>query len=119
MQQHMKEEGMADRMDKIGVRCDIQERRQEGMWELPNDRADLTHKQGTPVGFTDKTGDIADTRTTNRASRFQTRERNKGSHSQPEVDDVEGQGTPTRHVRTCASSTTGRPSTVSTTIYYG
>ena len=45
---------MADRMEEIGVRPDLQERRQEDIWELPNDCADFTHKQGIPASFTEK-----------------------------------------------------------------
>ena len=63
-------------LEEIGVRANLQERRQEGMWELPNDRSDFTRKQGAPAGHTKETGGIPYPRATNRASRVQTRKRN-------------------------------------------
>ena len=68
------------------------------MWELHNDRPDFAHKQGAPVGHTEKTGCIPYPKATNRASRVQTRKRNTWPHSQSEVDDGESQGTPERLV---------------------
>ena len=72
----MEEEGMADRLDSIGVRANLQERRSAIMRELPNDRYDFALKHGAPVDHTEKTGGIPYHRATNRASRVQTRKRN-------------------------------------------
>ena len=46
------------------------------MLELPNDRSEFARKQGAPAGHTEKTGGIPYPRSTNRASRVQTRKRN-------------------------------------------
>ena len=34
---------MADRLEEICVRANLQERRSAGMWELPNDRSLISH----------------------------------------------------------------------------
>ena len=49
---------MAERLEEIGVRAHLQERRYAGMRELPNDRTDFARKQGAPAGYTEKTGGI-------------------------------------------------------------
>ena len=67
---------MTDRLEEIGVRDNLQERRYAGMREIPNNRSDFARKQGAPADHTEKTGCIAYPRAAIIVSRFQTRKRN-------------------------------------------